>query len=215
MPPLADYAVGVRPLVVTPFRSRDDGAHSDSRGPGRASNVAPMRYLLALSLCLLAACRSVSMPTPAPRVDIPRYMGDWYVIATIPTRLEKDAFNAVESYRLDDDGTIETTFQYRKGGFDGKPKKLKARGFVRDDPSNSVWGMQFVWPIKADYRIAWIAPDYSQVVVAREKRDYLWIMARTHEIPDEDFAKLKSFAVSLGYDPAKIEKTPQRAGKPN
>jgi apolipoprotein D and lipocalin family protein len=160
------------------------------------------------------------MPTPAPRIDIPRFMGDWYVIASIPTRLEKDAFDAIENYRLDDDGTIDTTFTFRKGAFDGKPRKLNARGFVKDDPSKSVWGMQFVWPIKADYRIAWIAPDYSQVVVARAKRDYVWIMARTPGIPAEDLAKLKSFAGSLGYDPAKILDVPQkpigeRAPRPN
>ena len=155
------------------------------------------------------------MSTPAPRIDIPRYMGDWYVIAVIPTPLEKDVFNAVESYRLDDDGSIETTFRYRKGGFDGKPKTLHARGFVRDRSTNSVWGMQFIWPIKSDYRIAWIADDYSQVVVAREKRDYLWIMARTPEIPDDDLASRKSFAAQLGYDIAKIRDVPQRPGKPN
>jgi apolipoprotein D and lipocalin family protein len=151
------------------------------------------------------------MPTPAPRIDIPRYMGDWFVIASIPTRLEKNAFDAIESYRLDDDGTIETTFTYRKGAFDGKPKKVTARGFVKDDdPSKSVWGMQFLWPIKADYRIAWISEDYSQVVVAREKRDYLWIMARTPTIPDADLARMKSFAASIGYDPARIEDVPQK-----
>jgi apolipoprotein D and lipocalin family protein len=137
------------------------------------------------------------------------------VIASIPSRLEKSAFNAVESYRLDDDGSIETTFRYRKGGFDGTQKTIHARGFVRDRSTNAVWGMQFLWPIKADYRIAWIADDYSQVVVAREKRDYVWIMARTPKIPDEDLATMKSFAASLGYDPEKIEDVPQRAEKPN
>ena len=53
-------------------------------------------------------------------VDLDRFMGDWYVIANIPTFLEKNAYNAVESYELDSDGTIATTFVFRKGGFDGK-----------------------------------------------------------------------------------------------
>ena len=43
-------------------------------------------------------------------VDLPRFMGDWYVVANIPTRLEKGAHNPIESYRLDTDGTIATTF---------------------------------------------------------------------------------------------------------
>jgi len=168
--------------------------------------------LLMLVAAALTACRStspVTSPTPTPQVDIPRYMGDWYVIGGIPTPLEKDAFNAIENYALEENGTIKTTFTYRKGAFDGKPKKIEARGFVKDDPSKSVWGMQFIWPIKSDYRIAWISPDYSQVVVAREKRDYLWIMARSPVIADADYAKLKEFAVSLGYDASQIKRSPQ------
>jgi apolipoprotein D and lipocalin family protein len=170
-----------------------------------------MSALLLMALAALTACRSTSpMSTPAPRVDLPRYMGDWYVIGSIPSPLEKDAFNPVENYALEDDGTIRTTFTFRKGGFDGKRKTLHARGFVRERGSNAIWGMQFLWPIKADYRIAWLAPDYTQVVVAREKRDYLWIMARTPTLPDEDYAQLTAFAGSLGYDPAKILKVPQQ-----
>jgi apolipoprotein D and lipocalin family protein len=152
------------------------------------------------------------MQIPAPHVDIPRYMGDWYVIASIPTALEKNAYNAIESYALDDDGSIQTTFTYRKGGFDGEPKKITARGFVKDSATNAVWGMRFIWPLQSDYRIAWIAEDYSQVVVARKKRDYVWIMARTPTVDPADLTKHKSFAQSLGYDPAKIQDVPQ---KPN
>ncbi|MDH3882803.1 MAG: lipocalin family protein, partial [Desulfobacterales bacterium] len=66
------------------------------------------------------------------KVDLNRFMGDWYVIASIPTFIEKDAFNAIESYRLDDDGTVATTFKFNKGSFDGPLKKYHARGYVRD-----------------------------------------------------------------------------------
>ena len=56
------------------------------------------------------------------QVDLERFMGPWYVIANIPTFVEKGAHNAVENYRLDDDGTIATTFTFRKDGFDGNEK---------------------------------------------------------------------------------------------
>lgn len=167
-------------------------------------------FVLVIAMLLVACQSAPPMETPAPQVDLKRYMGDWHVIGVIPTRLEKDAYNAVETYRLDDDGSIETTFRFRKGGFDGKAKELHARGFVKDRVTNSIWGIQFIWPIKADYRIAWIADDYSQVVVAREKRDYLWIMARTPQIPDADYRERVAFAVGLGYDAAKIVKVPQK-----
>ena len=137
---------------------------------------------------LLAALFVGGCATPGPaldtvrHVDLERFMGDWYVIANIPTFIEEGAHNAVESYRLDDDGTIATTFTFRDGGFDGPRKAYHPRGFVRDTASNAVWGMQFVWPFKADYRIAYLSPDYSHTVIAREARDYVWIMARTPSI---------------------------------
>ena len=65
-------------------------------------------------------------------VDLNRFMGDWYVIANIPTTIEKDAYNAVESYRLAEDGTIETTFTFNKGGFDGPLKTYHPRGYIQD-----------------------------------------------------------------------------------
>ena len=174
----------------------------------------PLGSLAALCVAwLLAACQSVSLPAvarPDRPVDLARFMGDWYVIAHIPTFIEKDAFNAVESYRLDADGTIATTFTFRAGGFDGERKRYTPRGFVCDRESNAVWGMRFVWPIKADFRIAYLAPDHSQTVIAREKRDYLWIMARTPQISEADLDRLLRFAVAQGYDTSKVRRVPQR-----
>ena len=173
-----------------------------------------MKYALALllSLALLPACRGappMAMKT-VPHVDLPRFMGSWYVVGNIPTTVEKDAYNAIETYQLAPDGTIATTFTFRKGGFDGKPKEMHPKGFVRDTSTNATWGMQFIWPFKADYRIVWLADDYSQTIVGREKRDYLWIMARTPTIADADYQKLVAFAQGLGYDVTKIRKVPQR-----
>ena len=144
------------------------------------------------------------------KVDLERFMGDWYVIANIPTFLEKGAHNAVETYALNDDGTIDTTFVFRDGGFDGKQKQYNPKGFVRDDGSNALWGMRFIWPIKADYRIVYLDEDYQQTIIGRQKRDFLWIMARTPTIDESDYERLVKFAASIGYDVGKIERVPQR-----
>jgi len=143
-------------------------------------------------------------------VDLDRFMGSWYVIADIPTFVEKGAHNAVETYELNDDGSISTTFVFRKDSFDGKLKEYNPTGYVVDNQSNAVWGMQFVWPIKADYRIVYLAEDYSQTVIARNKLDYVWIMARTPAISDEDYAALTLLVESLGYDMSKLRKVPQQ-----
>ena len=166
--------------------------------------------VVALAL-LLSACASKGpeMKT-VDYVDLDRFMGDWYVIANIPTFLEKGAHNAVETYALNDDGTIATTFVFRDGSFDGEKKRYTPKGFVRDDGTNAHWGMRFIWPIKADYRIVYLNEDYSQTIIARQKRDFVWIMARTPEISAEDYNKLIDFAASIGYDVSEIERVPQR-----
>ena len=171
---------------------------------------------IAAAALALAGCQSVQHPPLAqvPKVDIARFMGDWYVIASIPTFIEEDAYNAVESYRLASDGTIETTFAFRKGGFDGEPKTYTPRGFVLDRASNAVWGMQFIWPFKADYRIVYLTPDYGQTVIAREKRDYVWIMAREPKIPEADYERIVQFIGKQGYDASQIRKVPQRWESP-
>lgn len=143
-------------------------------------------------------------------VDIERFMGDWYVIANIPTFLEKGAHNAVETYALNADGTVATTFVYRDGAFDGKRKEYNPKGFIKDDGSNAIWGMRFIWPIKADYRIVYLASDYSATVIGRNKRDFVWIMARTPSIPDSEYDYIVGLIAEMGYDPSKIEKVPQQ-----
>ena len=174
--------------------------------------------LVAPALALLAACtstREADMKT-VDKVDLPRFMGPWYVIANIPTFIEKGAHNAVENYALADDGSIETTFTFRDGAFDGKLKSYHPRGFVVDRNTNALWGMRFVWPIKADYRIVYLSDDYSQTVIGRQKRDYVWIMARTPQIAEEDYQRLLRFVAELGYDTGKVQRVPQRwpAGSP-
>lgn len=145
-----------------------------------------------------------------PRVDLQRFMGDWYVIASIPTFLEKGAHNAVESYRLDPDGTIATTFTFRKGSFDGPLKRFEPRGFVLDRTSNAVWGMRFIWPIKADYRIVHLSQDGGVTAIGREKRDFVWIMARRPEISETQYQDLLMMLEGQGYDVRRIQKVPQR-----
>jgi len=168
------------------------------------------KNMLGMALAVtVAACSSPEPLRTVDHVDLKRFMGDWYVIANIPTSIEKGAHNAVESYRLNDDGTIATTFTFRDGGFDGKTKTYHPRGFVQDD-SNAVWGMQFVWPIKADYRVIYLDDDYKVTVIGRNKRDYVWIMARKPEIPERELTQILDMLGAVGYDTSEIQRVPQR-----
>jgi len=178
-----------------------------------------VRWLRAAALVLgvgsavaLSGCQTVpeqSLKTE-DYVDVDRFMGDWYVIAHIPTRIEDEAYNAVESYERAGDRRIDTTFAFRDGGFDGEQKRYEPTGFIRDEASNAVWGMQFIWPFKADYRIVYVDEDYTRTIIGRLKRDYVWIMARSPEIPEDEYSELVAMVAEQGYDTQAIRRVPQR-----
>ena len=170
----------------------------------------------ALALLALSACASVPMKT-APNVDIPRFMGDWYVLAHIPAPAEKDAWNGVESYKLQA-GTkdvVETTFSFRPGSFDAPLETMRPTGYVSEaDPA--VWGMKFYWwqgPFRFEYLVIHVDPEYRETVIGRSARDYVWVMARTPTISDADWDRLTAIVKDAGYDPAKLRRVPQRWGE--
>lgn len=159
------------------------------------------------------------MPEPATVptvafVDLPRFMGDWYVIANIPTFLETQSYAATESYAQAPDGTITTVFSQRKGSFEAPLKRYNQRAFVRANSGNAAWGMQFIWPFKAEYLIAHVNQDYSQAIIARTARDYVWVLARTPQLPENELAALSERVRQLGYDISKLRRVPQPTSPP-
>jgi apolipoprotein D and lipocalin family protein len=167
---------------------------------------------LSTALTLTGACsRASDLPPikPVAHVDLPRFMGKWYVIATIPTRFEKDAYNPLETYTLLPNGQVDTGFRFRNGGFDSKVKAIRSTGFVKPGTGNAVWGVQVFWPIKAQYIVAYLKDDYSQTIVARDARDYTWVMARTPTVSQADYDALLARVKALGYSMSEIRKPPQ------
>lgn len=162
---------------------------------------------------LLAGCQTTpTLPPlqPVANVDLQRFMGDWYVIAHIPTFLEKGAYNAVESYRLRADGSIATTFTFNQDAPDGPLKTYRPKGVVRNTHNNAEWSMQFVWPMQADYVIVHLDTEYQQTIVAREQRDYVWIMARTPTLSAADYEALTERVRNMGYQTNLLRRVPHQ-----
>ena len=164
----------------------------------------------ALTLCVaLSGCRAQPPLALEQQVDLMRFMGDWFVIACIPTRIERNAYAPTESYRLDAQGRVRTTYSFHRGGFDGPLQRYTPTGFVQPGSGNAVWGMQFIWPIKADYRIMYVDPAYTLTVIGRQRRDYTWIMARTPHISEADMERLRTLLAAQGYDASTLRSMAQ------
>ena len=175
-----------------------------------------MRKLeLLIALLFIVACSNarddsnVQKMQTVPYVDIQRFMGDWYVVANIPTFIEKRATNAIESYRLNYKDEIETTFTFYQDSPKGKKKKYTPTGFIYNTETNAEWRMQFVWPFKAPFLIIDLAEDYSYTVIGVPSRKYVWIMARESKLSDQTFAEIIQNLATIGYDISKINKIVQ------
>jgi len=170
-----------------------------------------------LSLTLLNACANHRVPPLKAldhEVDLERFMGDWYVIGFIPIALpfisEEGAHNGVESYRLTEDGVIETTYTFRDGGFDGPEKRFTPKGWVHDDETNSEWRMQFFWPFKSAYLILYLDQDYQRTIIGVPDRSHLWIMSRDPRMSEAAYQRMLSYAADLGFEIEKVQRVPQR-----
>ena len=71
--------------------------------------------------------------------------------------------------------------------------------------------MQFLWPFKSEYIIAYLDQNYNNTIIARNDRDYVWIMARTPIINDSLYQELTKKVANLGYDLSKLRKVPHQA----
>jgi apolipoprotein D and lipocalin family protein len=168
-------------------------------------------------LALLTSCSGTSMPPLEAmdrKVDLERFMGDWYVIGFIPVTIpflsEDGAHNSLESYRLTDKGIIETTYTFRKGAFDGPEKRMTPKGWVHNRDTNAEWRMQFLWPFEAAYLIVYLDEDYQQTIIGVPDRKHVWIMSRDPEVSDADYQELLNYVDRIGYDSQKVQRVPQK-----
>ncbi|MDX1609168.1 MAG: lipocalin family protein [Halofilum sp. (in: g-proteobacteria)] len=171
------------------------------------------RLFFAAGLALALGACSVMPPQEFPRaerVDLERYMGTWYVIAHIPARAERNAYNAIERYEQVEPGVIATVFTFREGAFDGEAERMEPTGYVLEGTGNAVWAMQFFWPLRFEFTISHVSPDYDTTIIARSARDLVWIMARTPMIPESTYDDLVARVASLGYDVSKLRRVPQQ-----
>jgi apolipoprotein D and lipocalin family protein len=165
-----------------------------------------------LTLLSLSGCATTASKTPlktVDHVDLSRFMGDWYVIGTIPWFVEKNNVGTMDIYRMRPDGRIDITYAFHKKELSAPRKEMHAVGTILDTQSNARWGVQFLWPFQAPYLVIDLAHDYSTTIIGYPSRDLIWIMARTPTLSEATYQSLLQKAAEQGYDIRRIVKVPQ------
>ena len=142
-------------------------------------------------------------------VDLQRYLGHWYEVASYPAWFQKNCTAVTADYSMGSDGGIDVVNRCRKKTFDGKLSKAKGKARVVDAKTNAKLEVSFFGPFWGDYWIIDLDPDYRWVVVGMPSRKYLWILSRTPTMDAALYDSIVSRLPEKGYDPSRLRKTPQ------
>jgi apolipoprotein D and lipocalin family protein len=142
-------------------------------------------------------------------VDLQRYIGTWYEIASYPHRFQKGCVATRAVYTLRDDGQVAVRNECRQGALDGPLRSVEGRARIVDPASNARLKVTFFWPFWGSYWIIDLDPDYRWAVVGHPSRKYLWILSRTPILDETLFREIVARLPAQGYDPARLNRTPQ------
>lgn len=176
-----------------------------------------MRLLLLLTLFFFATtttgCETLSSNPPLPTaasVDLPKFMGKWYVIANLPLPLEGDLVNATETYTWNaEKQRIDVLYRGHKKTPDGDVKEFPQKAFVHNKETNAEWRVQFFWPLKFPYLILDVDSDYSSTMVGVPNRKYLWIMSRKTTMDAASYERLVAKAKVQGFEVGRLKRVLQ------
>jgi apolipoprotein D and lipocalin family protein len=144
-----------------------------------------------------------------PHVDLQRYLGTWYEIATIPQRFQMGCVGVTAEYSLRTNGDIEVVNTCLKETLDGKIRRARGKARVVDRTTNAKLKVSFFWPFWGAYWIIGLDADYQWAIVGHPNRTYLWILGRSPQMDDTLYQELLALIAKKGYDLSKIKKTLQ------
>lgn len=147
--------------------------------------------------------------SPVSHVDLPRYMGRWYVIYHVPNFMEKGKVATADTYTLLPDGTLRDVYTFRKHTFDGPERQWSGKGWVIDAETNALWKVRLFWPFKAGYRILELDPNYLWAVASTDSGSLFWVLSRTPTLDDVNVQTIRARLARRGLDPTKLEAVPQ------
>lgn len=167
---------------------------------------------LAALVLLAAACGGTPerSPLPRPYVDLPRFMGTWYVVARIPNVLERGHMASRDEYSLRPDGKVAVHYVYRTGPHEPY-KVVDAIATVQEGTGNREWRMRFFRVVPTTQRILEIAPDGSWALIDSPGKELAWIFSRKPTLSDAQYLELRGRLKAHGVDVDRVWRVPQTA----
>ncbi len=155
-------------------------------------------------IILFNSCVSIPQKAkPVENFEVNRYLGTWYEVARFDFRFEKDLDNTSANYTLDKKGNVIVL----NSGYNFVKKKWsKADGLAkfRGDKNIAALKVSFFGPFYSGYNVIALDENYQYALIAGKNLDYLWILSRTKELPEEIKTEYLKIAEEIGYDTSRL-----------
>lgn len=171
-----------------------------------------MKYIAAIALAILTfAAQAQTQPLKTvDKVELDRYVGKWYEIASFPNRFQRNCTCTTAEYSQTTEGYVKVVNKCNKKKPEGRQAVANGKAYVVDKNTNAKLSVTFFKPFYGDYNIIELAPDYSYAVIGTEDRKYLWILSRAPVMDANMYAELLQRAQAQGFDTSKLKKTLQK-----
>ena len=154
----------------------------------------------------------MSPPETVDYVDVDRYTGLWYQIASYINPNIGDLAAVTAEYTINQDGTVKVVNKGLVGGLDGNPVMIEGIARVVDPETNAKLAVsfpEFGITDESEYWIIELGDYYSYSVVTNSQRSSLFILNRRPTMDDDTYQDIIDRLSSNGFDPEQIVKTPQ------
>lgn len=175
----------------------------------------PLLLPLVMVLPVAAACTPMSTTartTTVASVDVARYLGTWYEIASVKQFFSVGLVNTTATYSLLPDGNIKVANAGRYLSAAG-PLSTVVGSAVPVDPTNARLNVSFTGNDSAkppgNYWVVALDPDYRWAVVSDPSGLSCFVLSRTPTISPELLADLLAQARAAGVNTSGVTRTPQ------
>ena len=172
-------------------------------------------------LAMLPACSQTPKKNAPPPlqtvsgVDLKRYAGTWYEIASYPNNFQRGCVATTATYAALLNGKIRVVNQCRKERLDGDVISAEGKAWVADSRAGAKLKVSFFWPFSGDYWIIELGENYDYAVVGHPERKYLWILSRSPQMDPALYNRiLKRLQNTHHYDTGRLVKTLQPSPQP-
>jgi apolipoprotein D and lipocalin family protein len=172
------------------------------------SRASPLLTMLWGAVFVTAGCLADPPLDTAPNVDLTRFQGKWYEIASLPRDTQANCYGTTAFYSRMSDGAFEFVHQCNVDSTGGWLKTVTMTATVPDQSNPAQLALD-VGGFTGAYWILEVGPNYEYAVVGHPSRSFLWILSRTPTLDTATTHAILDRAQGNRFDTSKLQYTPQ------